>query len=471
MKIKNIISFLAIFYASQTISSPVTERPWEKFLKGEREKIGYPEIKTLELNNGIKVHYIQNDVLPQVHFSIYIEGGYPEELPEQIGLTQIWGNSITYSGSNEYDRDKLSGILDQRASSFSFSNGVERAAFHLSSLSGFFESDLEIILQVLDQPLFEPNDIELLKKKTIQSILKRKESPAKLAHIVANKIFWGENIRGRVSTQETIQSIQRESLQKWHQVMWDTSRMTIAIAGKFDIEKVKILLEKKISAKENKTPFDLQSILEVSSYTSPKPDHIYLVPKELPQSTLIWQASGIPHHSKEYFALKIFNFILGGDSFNSVLTQEIRVKKGWAYVVYSTYSSDKYGGKIKIFAQSQNKNIPDLIAKVEDILKHPQKIVTPKAVQQAKKSIHNKFVFLYRTHLDYLKTKLSLAWDGLAEDYLKNYLDNIQNTSQADVIEMVEKYYSPQKFSLVMIGPENIQHSKKVKKFDINVLE
>ncbi|MDH5717960.1 MAG: insulinase family protein [Spirochaetia bacterium] len=458
---KKIIFFSAVFFTVLLIinySLPAQEnkeRPWKKFITNESLQLKIPDLKFFTLKNGIKVYFVNHKLLPRSFFSLYVYGTGFDEPDKQTGLNSLWGSMVTFSGSKEYPREKLAEYLEQRASSFSYSGGTERSSFSLSSLSHFFEDDLKLILSVIKNPQFLNEDFEILKQQTLKGIEKRKENPGSLAYIGSNLKFWENSIRGKITTKETINSISIEDLKKWQQEMYKAERFTLLLAGDYDEEKIKPILNDTLGSlvidEKNKI---LDDALKV------KPNNIkfttFHIKKDLPQATVLLMTNGMKHSDEDYYPLKIYDFLLGGSSFNSELTQKIRVKKGWAYSVYSHYSAGLYFGDIRIFAQTANENLFDLLREVNTILLNPDSFAGKDKIMEAKKSLENKFVFLYETPESLLNTQLSLMWDGLSDDYLKNFIQKIEKVTNEDILKLAQKYYNPENFFLVIVGPENL---------------
>ncbi|MCS6972525.1 MAG: hypothetical protein NZL89_05820, partial [Leptospiraceae bacterium] len=51
-------------------------------------------------------------------------------------------------------------------------------------------------------------------------------------------------------------------------------------------------------------------------------------------------------------------------------------------------------------------------------------------------------------------------WDGLPEDYLHTFLANLDRVTTEDVLRVAQRYYRPEKFSLLVCGPEGIYTRK-----------
>ena len=451
-------SFLFFYEQTHITAKPLEKRPWEKFLaESENIQIKYPEISRLRLNNNVELLYLQTDILPKVSLKITIEGGLVEEETNKIGLTGIWGRGVTYSGSKKFDRDTLSSILEKNASDFNFSHNISRASFRLTALSRFFESDLKIILEVLNHPRFDIQDIKLLQQQAVQSLKEVRQNPASLARLGSSLAYWKGHPRNKQATNRTILAITRDDLLAKQAEMWKANRLKILVAGDFDLANLKSILNKNIPSK-NPRQVDLSPALRVSeNILKDRSDQSYHILKDIPQSVILWKGRGLKHHDREYFAWKIFDFILGGSSFNSYLTQEIRVKRGWVYSIYSTYNTDKYQGNITIFAQTQNQNLPKLIREVEKILKSPEEYISLDRIKQAKRSIQNRFVFLYSTHYDFLNRINELESEGLDKDHLRTFLDNIEKTTYEQVIQIAKQYYQPSKLFKLIVGPKDIK--------------
>ncbi|MES0489304.1 MAG: pitrilysin family protein [Leptospirales bacterium] len=437
------------------------ERPWKPYLDGDPIQFKIPPLEEVTLSNGVKVYYRENKLLPKVSITLIFEGGTFEENRENAGITTLWGESVVASGSEQYPRDKLAAYLEQHGSGFYFQSGLERSTFSLSSLSSFFMEDLSVVMSVLLAPRFDAPDVQLIKNQTMEGVKKRGEKPAQSAYLAAGLIEWKGKIRSNIKTIDSITNITREGLVAWHKKMAASNRLTILITGDFDKDKLTAWLEGELPKfTPGKTPLNLK-LLAVDPDTRLKQKHpTYLLKKDIPQTSILFRAPGINHAHPDYYALKLFDLILGGNSFSSHLTQVIRTKNGWAYSVYSHYSSGAYTGNITLFMQTANKNVPNVLAKVREILNNPDSFLTELALEEAKSSLRNRYVFLAETPEKLASLQLSLLWEGLLDTYLDDFLKNIDKVTLADLKRIGKKYYSFDRFFITLVGPEPI-YSKR----------
>ncbi len=440
-------------------SVDTASRPWYHYIKEEMPRPKIPQVKEFKLANGIPVYYLFSENVPLVSAQVYMEGGGFEVPDEKLGLHGLWGETVVFSGSKDFDRDKLSEYLENRASSFSFSSGMERSSFNINSMSHYFANDLTKLFSVIESPRLAAEDFEIIRTRVLKEFERRDENPAKWASLGMTKMFWGGTPRGRYATIRTVKNLQAADLADWQRRMWRGERLSLAITGDIKEETLKSLLENtfgKMARDEKKRP-DL-AVMHVQP--TAKANALRILPRDIPQATVVYKAPGMKHTDADYYALRIFDFLLGGDSFNSYLTQKIRTEKGWAYSAYSTFETDDFTGTLMLFTQTANVNLPDVVEVMDEILAKPEAFVSRDKIEEAKLSLKNKFVFLFENPAQYMKLYLTLKWDGLPLSYLPDYAKYLSQVTEADVLRVAKKYYRPENFTVLLCGPPDIYKKK-----------
>lgn len=442
-------------------AADIPSRSWYHYIKDEMPPAKIPEIKKFKLANGIEVYHLYADQVPLVHMQIILEGGGFEVPPEKLGLNSIWGETVVFSGAKDFGRDELSGYLESRASGFSFGAGMERSSFTVNSMAHYFARDLATAYRVLSAPQLAAEDFELIRKRVLQEFARRDENPTKWASLGMTKLYWGDTLRGRYATVRTVKNITAGDLADWHQKMWRGERISVAVTGAIKQEELKKVLEETLGklSRDDKSRPDL-SVMHVKPSAQPK--SLSILPRDIPQTTVIYKAPGMKHTDADYYALRIFDFLLGGDSFNSYLTQKIRTEKGWAYTAYSAFETDDFTGSLMLFTQTANASLPDVVQMMDDILARPEDFISAQKIAEAKLSLKNKFVFLFENPTQYMKLFLQLKWDGLPENYLPDYAGHLSRVSEADVLRVAKRYYRPENFTVLLCGPDDAYAKKSV---------
>lgn len=431
-------------------------RAWYPYINEKSNiRLQVPTVPHFFLSNGIRVDYIVDRSLPKVDFRLLIEGGRNSEetsAANQKGITSLWSQSLVLSGSQKLPRDALANYLELRASHFSSSVSLDRSYFSLASLSHFFEEDLQVVLPILAKPRLAKEDVDFVKKKILHSLQEREQRPATIAYATAQNRLWQNSARGRILVQKDIENLTQADVLAWQKKMWQADRMRILIAGDFDLKEITKTLEAFFKSVPQ-VPQPPKPNLEKANGSN----NIFFVTKEIPQSTVLFVGKGIAHNSKDYYALKVFDYILGGGSFDSYLPQEIRTQRGWAYTVYSAHSTWKESGMIHIFTQTANQNVRNTVLEIEKILDNPTSYVNSTSVEKAKQALINRFVFLYSTPMELIFQKLDSEWDNLPTEFLNEFSHQISKVNLEEVLQVAKNYYQPQNFFVVVVGSESVK--------------
>lgn len=449
-----LLSSLSLNAADQDIKN----RPWYRFLENTDLKTGPLPVVQQSKIEGVDIYFLPDNFLPMASVSIYFLGGAHEETPSNAGITRYWGESVVLSGSDQWPRDRLASFFEKRGSKLYFENSIERTSFSVNSLSAYLMEDLKTMIQVIKSPHFKMSDIKVLEKTFLQEIDSREENPMEIASIIKSRKLYPNGIRSLLKSKKSVKSIRQNDLFEWHKKMINKGRMSIVMSGDIRLSEVTPILKKFIlSLKDGNHKPDTSNLRQAMKKADGK---IAFGKKEIPQTTIMLTAPGIPRNHKDYQALRLFNHLFGGDSFNSILTKNIRTKNGWAYAAYSMLMADRYQGSINMFVQTANVNIHNVLNEINRLLDNPKEFITQRNLDMAKRSLSNRYVFLFDSMDYYLDYWLRAKWDGLPDDYLASLPQKTQKLTLNQVLQAGKRYFNANRFHLTLVGPEKLAKEK-----------
>jgi zinc protease len=154
------------------------------------------------------------------------------------------------------------------------------------------------------------------------------------------------------------------------------------------------------------------------------------------------------------------NYILGGGSFNSRLMNDIRVKRGLAYSVFSLVRNRRNTGVFIGFVQTRNESVSEVLSLINNnIKKMCNEPVGNDELQWAKESIKNSYIFRFDNIESILSNYLDLEYNELSSDYYENYLTNINNVTASKIIDESKKLFND---GLVTVVAGNINLKKEL---------
>jgi zinc protease len=200
-----------------------------------------------------------------------------------------------------------------------------------------------------------------------------------------------------------------------------------------------------------------------------------LIDKDISQANIILGNLGIDRKNPDFYAFQVMNYLLGGGGFVSRLMDDIRVNRGLAYSIYSSFEPGLEPGPFIVALETKNATAGEAITRVvEQLRRIMTQPVTPEELQEAKSYLIGSFP----RKMDSISKR---AWllgyvevYGLGLDYPWRYPELIQHLTPADIQKVAEKYLQPEKYLLVVVGkksamsslPETLPSQKKEEKKD-----
>ncbi|HEY6250305.1 MAG TPA: pitrilysin family protein, partial [Candidatus Angelobacter sp.] len=314
---------------SRNTQSSSTPPSWKQIPVPPLHQFHPQEPKRVELANGLVIFLQEDHELPLIDGRIRIRGGQRDELAEKAGLEAVYAEVWRTGGTKSKTGDELDDLLEMRAARVEASPGIDSTSLGWSSLKEDFDQVLPVVLDLLQNPEFRQDKLDLAKQQFLSLVLRRNDDSGEIAQREATRLAYGrDNPYARIPEYYTVAAITRDDLLNWHKRTFAASNMILGIAGDFDAA----VMEKKLSDAFGKLP---------KGQPFPRPDvtshdpvpGIYLVQKEdVNQSTIEMVGFGIERRNPDYYAVEVLNELFGG-GFNSRLFSNIRTRQGLAYSV------------------------------------------------------------------------------------------------------------------------------------------
>ena len=446
--IATLIACLVVWGVPSTFAKPHEELTYEPI----EFKPPVPEKRTL--SNGIKLYLIEDNELPLFNISGLVKTGDIYDPPDKVGLSSIYASVMRTGGTVSREPDALNEELESMAASVEIGMSREYGTVNLSTLAEDIETGLEIFADVLRNPAFREDKLELRKQQSIERIRRRNDNPIQLAWRNFSALLYGtDHPFGWYTEMEGIESITVDDLKAFHAKYYHPDNMMLAITGDFDTETLIAQLEKVFEGWGSKKI----AFPEVPTVDpTPKPSVNYIF-KDLPQTTMLIGHFGIKRTPDfpDFFALRVMNEILGEGGFTSRLMREVREKHGLAYMVGSLMQTSYYTNPGEWFAYSQTRTekTAEAVSLIIDVVKGLRDTPVPEVeLQRTKDSLINSFVFGFESSSQIAFQQMMLDYRGYAPGFLETYTDNIAQVTAEDVQAVAQKYLHPDALTIVTVG-------------------
>lgn len=410
-----------------------------------------PKAERRQLKNGLIVYLLPDHEIPIVNVTALIRTGSVYEPSDKVGVAQLTAEVMRTGGTSSLSAEELDEELEFHSIHLGTMIDRESGTASLSVLTKDLDKGLGLFFDVIRHPAFSQEKVNLAKDKKIESIRRKNDSPQDIAFREFRKILYRGDPRSNEATIEGIQKLTRQDLVNFHERYFHPDNTIMGICGDFQPEEIMEKLEKltagwaALSAPVPPPP--------VPSGKTPK--SINYISRKLPQSIIITGGFSVPQNHPDHFAFLILDHLLGGNGFNSYLSEEIRSRRGLAYSVGSFYNGYiNYGASGTYCFTNSSSTILAITLTYQILEKVKSGQISPDKLQWAKDSILNQFVFSFTSSDGIVSQLIALEYHGLPRDYLDRFQDNIRKVSLEDVQRVARDYLQPDNNILLVLGDD-----------------
>jgi zinc protease len=417
-----------------------------------------PAYSQFELSNGMRVYLLEDHELPLVSGSAMIRTGSRLEPSEKTGLASIVGDVMRSGGTLVHPADELNQLLEQRAAAVETSIDVANGSAGFSALSEDLPDVMQLFAEVLRQPAFPSDRIELVKNQWRGSIARRNDDSGEIANREFQKlIYGGDSPYARTVEYSTLDNIARADVLNFYRQTIQPQNVLLGITGDFDSATIRPLIEQAFG--DWQAPEDIQTQLVSARTTSVqevaqvRQGGVFLVDQpQLTQSNVQMGHLGGQLNQEGYPALSVMNEVLNG--LGGKLVNEVRSRQGLAYSVYALWSPRfDYPGLFIGGGQTRSEaTVPFIQSTKEQIQAIRTTPVSEEQLNRAKNSVLNGFIFNFQTPSQVLARVMRYDYYGYPQDFIFQYQRAVEATTTDDVLRAAQANLKPENLVTLVVG-------------------
>jgi len=433
------------FLAFQTQVEAQLDRS-KRPVAGPAPEIRFGKAESFQLDNGLKVFVITNDKLPRVTFSLIIDRD-PIAEGDKAGMTSLVGEMLT-AGTKNRSKDELNESIDFLGARINASSSSLTA----STLTKHTETVMELMADILYNPLFPAEELEKLKTQSKSGLAVARNDASSISGVLRSKVVYGsEHPYGENETEETIDNITVEDIKSYYNTYFKPNMAYLAIVGDIDRVTAERLVKQHFSRwkkgdKPAKPNYSVPSV--------PDNNQVALVDRSSANQSVISVTYPIKMSMDhpDYLATRVVDFILGGGA-SSRLFLNLREDKGFTYGAYSSIGADKL---IASFAAGSSVGTDVTADAIKEIIFEMEKIskegISAGELEAAKANISGNFARSLESPSTIAGFAINTERYNLPADYYSGYLQRLSNLTIADVNKAAEKFILPGNMYITVVG-------------------
>jgi len=422
---------------------------------GPDPKLSLPGIEKTKLLNGLSVWLVKQNELPIVSMNLVLNAGGALDPADKSGVASVTASMLN-QGTTSCSALEIANQLQSIGASVNANSGWDSANISMQTLTKNLDAALGIYADVVVNPSFPANELQVVRHRTMVGFVQRKANPGAIAKMVYNKVLYGNQVYGRDlgGTENSIKAMTSDDLVSFYQTNYRPNNATLVVVGDVDGKTLMAKLEKAFAKWKpgNGTNVNVGNQVMVG-----KPG-IYLVDKPgAAQSTVSIGQVGTNRDNPDYFALQVMNSILGGGG-SARLFMNLREDKGYTYGAYSAFTFRRGDGPFTADADIQTVSTKESIV---EFMKELNGIrgaipVTQQELESNKHALIRSYPSEFET-VEGISTNLAnLIVYGLPDTYFNDYIQKINAVTLQDVNRVANKYLDPSKMVIVVVGDRKV---------------
>jgi predicted Zn-dependent peptidase len=296
------------------------------------------------LPNGLIVLTERMEHLRSVAMGVWIKSGSRCEPAETNGISHFVEHML-FKGTRSRTAQHIAREMDSIGGNLDAFTGKETICFNVKSLGDHVPIALDVLSDLVLNPIFAANDIERERGVILEEIKIDEDNPDVLVHELFTQSFWKDHPLGWpiLGTTKTVTRLDQQTLFAYHNDRFHGGNIIFSAAGNLDHDQFAAAVSAKFSGLEGGQAAQELSAPEATARI------IMRNKRSLEQVQICLGVPAPPITDENRYATLILNTVLGG-GMSSRLFQTIREERGMAYSIYSDLSPYRDTGTLLVYA-------------------------------------------------------------------------------------------------------------------------
>ena len=343
------------------------------------------------LASGMEVQFLPKKTRAErVVAQVVLRYGSAEALTNKAMTSQLLGSMLS-RGTKSLTRAQFKDSLDRMKATVGFIPGVNSVTARVEATNATLVPTLELVAEALKAPRLDSAEFETMKQQRLVGLEQAKSEPQQLAITALNRQLTPAPVGHPnyvYSVDEQAAAVAATSLadvRRFHNDFYGASAGDLTVVGDFDTTAVRAVAVRHFGNWQLPTPF-----VRIPR-AAPRTDSSTLVIETPDKANAVLFAGHnitMRDDHRDYAAVTLANFMLGGGFLNSRLATRIRQKEGISYGVGSglNISSLDTSGVFQVYAIYAPENAARVVSAMqEELRKALTEGFTAEEVEAAKK--------------------------------------------------------------------------------------
>jgi len=398
-----------------------------------------------QLSNGFRIVTEHMPGLKSASIGIWVSAGGRHERIEQNGIAHFLEH-MAFKGTQRRTALEIAETIEDVGGYINAYTSREVTAYYARVLEADVPLALDVIGDIVLNPIFDPREIEIERGVILQEIGQAHDTPDDVIFDWLQAESYRDQPLGRtiLGPVERVQSFGREDLAAFVGEHYGPGQMILAAAGAVDHDAIVRLAEAQFG---HLSPLGQSHALN-ATFTGGE----VRKSKELEQAHFALAFESPGYRDDEIYTAQVYSSVLGG-GMSSRLFQEIREKRGLCYTIFAQTGAYAETGTTTIYAGTSGPQLGELAAVTIDEMKRATEDMTEEEVARARAQMKAGMLMGLESPSNRAErlARLVQIWDRVPT--LEETIDRIDAVSRARVRDFAGQMVAATPAALAVYGP------------------
>lgn len=416
------------------------------------------EIQKVISPAGIEVWLIEDHTVPIISLSFGFEGGAAVDPKGKEGVAML-ASGLMDEGAGNIDSKAFQQKIADLGLDYSFDASADRFSGAVRMLTENKNQAADLIALALTQPRFDQEPVERMRRHFLITIEGEDRDPSSAAYRLLEKKLMGEHpyATSNYGSKESMTGLTTSDLRQFMKDRISLDHLFVAVAGDINIIDLGKLVDRAFGGLPKKgKPIDLPEakIADVGSLS--------VLTRDIPQASVLFAQPAVKRNSKDFFAVYLMNYVLGGGGFSSRLMTEIREKRGLSYGISTDLVTLEHAGFLYGSYETPNAKVKETLTLLRaEWQRMAENGLSTKELDDAKAYMQGYYVRNLTTTSKAAETLLGIQTSRLGIDYIEQRQSQIDAVTIDDIKRVAKSLLNENILTIVVAGkPEGLESAQ-----------
>lgn len=333
-------------------------------------------LQTHRLSNGFRIVTEHMPGLASTTVGIWVGAGARHEMPQQNGIAHFLEH-MAFKGTDRRSALQIAEAIEDVGGYINAYTSREVTAYYARVLENDVPLALDVLADILLNPVFEDSEIEVERGVILQEIGQALDTPDDVIFDWLQEEAFPDQPMGRtiLGPSERVSSFTRQDLLDFVGSHYGPEQMILSAAGAVDHDALVKLAESLFGHLKPTPKFYVAPAKFIGGETR------QIKPLEQAHFALGFESPG--YRADDIYVAQIYASALGG-GMSSRLFQEIREKRGLCYTIFAQAGAYADTGMMTVYAGTSGDEVADLASITIDEMKRAAEDMSPAEVARAR---------------------------------------------------------------------------------------